>query len=59
MKHANTEVEQNEVLSNTAIQLRSSALLITCCVLVYAPDGTTIEARALLDNVSSTSFISA
>ena len=46
------------VTSNTAIELKSNSLLMTCCVLVNAPDGTSVEARALLDNASSTSFIS-
>lgn len=36
-KPANTKVEQNEVSSNTAIQLRSSALLMTCCVIGLCP----------------------
>ena len=31
---------------------------MTCRVLITAPDGSTIEARALLDNASSASFIS-
>ena len=31
---------------------------MTCRVLVRAPDGTCVEARALLDNASSTSFVS-
>lgn len=29
-----------------------------CCVLVFAPDGSSIEARALLDNDSTSSFVS-
>ena len=45
------------VTSNTAIEVKSNSLLMTC-VLVNAPDGTSVEARALLDNASSTSFIS-
>ena len=53
-----TELEGRVVSSNTAIQLKSNSLLMTCCVLVYAPDGTHIEARALLDNASSASFVS-
>ena len=31
---------------------------MTCCILVDAPDGTSVEARALLDYASSASFIS-
>ena len=53
-----TEPERRVVSSNTAIQLKSNSLLMTCCVLVYAPDGTHIGARALLDNASSASFVS-
>ena len=53
-----TEPEGRVVSSNTAIQLKSNPLLMTCRVLVYAPDGTHIEARALLDNASSASFVS-
>ena len=40
------------------MKLKSSALLMTCRVLVFAPDGSTMEARALLDNGSTSSFIS-
>ena len=46
------------VSSNTAIQLKSNSLLMTCRILVHAPDGTSVEARALLDNASSASFVS-
>lgn len=49
---------QPQVTSNTAVKLKSSSLLMTCRVLVTAPDGTPVEARALLDNASSASFIS-
>ncbi len=31
---------------------------MTCRILVSAPDGTSVEARALLDNASSASFVS-
>ena len=54
----NTSPTQPFVTSNTAVKLRSSSLLMTCRVLVDAPDGTPMEARALLDNASSASFIS-
>ena len=47
-----------QVTSHTDVNLRSSALLMTCCVLVLAPDGSSMEARALLDNGSSVSFVS-
>lgn len=52
------EPQNGVVSSNTAIQLKSSSLLMTCRVLVRAPDGTFVEARALLDNASSASFVS-
>ena len=41
-----------------AINLSPSALLMTCRVLVQAPDGSMINARALLDSASSASFVS-
>ena len=46
------------ISSNTAIRLMSTLLLMTCRVLVSSPDGISVEPRALLDNVSSASFIS-
>lgn len=48
----------SQVTSNAAVKLRSSSLLMTCRVLVTAPDGSSVEARALLDNTSSASFVS-
>ena len=50
--------DPTRIASHTAVRLKSSSLLMTCRVLVNAPDGSTIEARALLDNASSTSFVS-
>ena len=47
-----------EIASYTAVKLKSSALLMICRVLVSARDGSTIEAGVLLDNASSTSFVS-
>ena len=44
--------------SNAAMKLQSNTLLMTCRVLITAPDGSSVEARALLDNASSASFIS-
>ena len=49
--------QDNSLVSNTAVKLNSNSLLMTC-VLVSVPDGTSVEARALLDNGSSASFIS-
>ena len=46
------------VLTSTAVHIKSSTLLMTCRVSVSAPDGTHVEARALLNNGSSASFIS-
>ena len=44
--------------SHFASQLKSDTLMMTCRVLVSAPDGTCVQARALLDNASSASFVS-
>ena len=44
--------------SHSAVKLKSSVLLITCRILVPAPDGPSVEARALLDNALSASFVS-
>ncbi len=44
--------------SHAATGIKSNMLLMTCCVQVEAPDGSTMEARAILDSGSSASFIS-
>ena len=44
------------ISSHTAIGLKWNSLLMTCRVLVKAPDGTSVEAGVLLDNGSSASF---
>ena len=44
--------------SHAASGLASNSLLMTCRILVDVPDGSTAEARALLDCASSASFIS-
>ena len=44
--------------SHAVTRLKSDVLLMTCRVLITAPDGSTVEARALLDNTSSASLIS-
>ena len=44
--------------ANTASSLGQNSLLMTCRILVEAPDGSTVNARALLDSASSSSFIS-
>ena len=46
------------VSSNAAMNLKSNALLMTCRVSVTASDGSSVKARALLDNASSASFVS-
>ena len=48
----------SDVITSTAIKLRANTLLMTCRLVVCAPDGTRVEARALLDNGSSASFVS-
>ena len=50
--------DATQVSSNTAVRLKSNALLMTCRVSVLTPDGSSVEARALLDNASSASFVS-
>ena len=45
------------VPSHVASGLASNSLLMTCRILVDAPDGSTAEARALLDCTSSASFV--
>ena len=52
-----SEPSPTQIVSSAAVKVRSSSLLMTCRVLVFAPDRSTIEARALLDN-GSTSFVS-
>ncbi len=47
-----------KVTFNTSTGLASNLLLMTCRVLVHAPDGSSIESRALLDSASSASFVS-
>lgn len=44
--------------THAAMGIKSNLLLMTCRVLVNAPDGSSVEARALLDSASSTSFVS-
>ena len=46
------------VTSNTAAGLTSNTLLMTCQLLINAPDGSVVRARGLLDSASSTSFVS-
>ena len=53
-----TNSAEKPVVSNTAVGLKSNSLLMTCRVMVSAPDGSSVEARAILDSASSASFIS-
>ena len=53
-----TQPTVNPVLSNTAMGFALNSLLMTCCVLVDAPDASSVEARAILDSASSASFVS-
>ena len=46
------------VTSNAAAGLTSNTLLMTCRILIDAPDGSSVEARAILDSASSASFVS-
>ena len=55
---ASTNPASKPVTSHAAAGLTSNALLMTCHVLVDAPDGSAVEARAILDSASSASFIS-
>ena len=61
--HSNTPRVQDQPAPQNVTLVGTHAvsrvkLLMTTRVLVTAPDGSTIEARALLDNASSASFIS-
>ena len=57
-RQSSEEPAPSQVVSNAAVKLRSSSLLMTCRVLVFAADGSSVEARALLDNGSTSSFVS-
>ena len=48
----------NPVVSHAATELNSSILLMTCKVLVEAPDGSMVETRGILDSASTASFVS-
>ena len=50
--------KETKVTSNTATGVVSNTLLMTCQVMVKAPDGSSVKARALLDSALSTSFVS-
>ena len=46
------------ISSNVTMGIQSNTLLMTCCLMVEAPDGSTTQARAILDSASSASFSS-
>ena len=46
------------ISTNAAVGIKSDLLLMTCRVLVESSDGSTMEARAILDSGSSASFVS-
>ena len=48
----------NSVVSNAATGIKSNCLLMTCRVLIVAHDGSSVEARAIVDSASSASFVS-
>ena len=60
MHIANTTNEpvSTPVSFNMAIKLKTECLLMTCRALLTAPSGYSIEARYILDNASSVSFVS-
>ena len=49
---------QPSISSNAATGFACNALLMTCQLLVHAPDGSNVKAHGLLDSASSTSFVS-
>lgn len=54
----NPSPKTSHVSATAAASLAPNSLLITCRVRVKAPDGSTVNARALLDSASSASFVS-
>ena len=57
-ERSTTSKDTSHVSSNTAMKLKSNVLLMTCRVSVITPDGSSVNAQALLDNASSASFVS-
>ena len=53
-----TDTSIKPVTAHAAAGVASNSLLMTCRVLVDTPDGSSIEARAILDSASSVSFVS-
>ena len=48
----------NPVMSHAVTALKTNALLMTCKLLIEAPNGSLVEARGILDSASSASFVS-
>ena len=53
-----TSTTTTPIPSHAAMGIKSNLLLMICRIAIEAPDGSSIEARALLDSASSASFIS-
>lgn len=53
-----SEPHINTVSANATAGLASDCLLMICRVLVHSHDGSSIEARAILDSAFSASFVS-
>ena len=48
----------NPVMAHAVTELKTNALLMTCKLLIEAPNGSLVEARGILDSASSASFVS-
>lgn len=46
------------ITSNMTAGLTSISLLMTCCILIDDPDGSSVKAQCILDSASSASFVS-
>ena len=55
---AQPSLSVNSVVLNAATGIKSNRVLMTCRILIDAPDGSSVEARAILDSTSSASFVS-
>ena len=53
-----TNLSATPIPSHVAMGIKSNLLLMTCNVTVISPAGYSVQARALLDSASSTSFVS-
>ena len=52
------DLSATPIPSHVSMGIKSNLLLMTCNVTVISPAGYSVQARALLDSVSSTSFVS-